>query len=66
MSTTAHHTVELTQIHNHLPSVADALHLRCTCGWTSSAPDEPAAQRLADKHVASGDPAPIPSVISPY
>lgn len=65
MDTTTQHHVELTRTRSDIPDVADALHLRCECGWTSSAPDDDAAQRITDEHLASGDPAPVPSTISP-
>lgn len=60
----AHH-VEITRTHNEDPSVPDAIHLRCTCGWTSSAPDADSVDELVREHEQLGAPAPPPSTVSP-
>lgn len=59
------HHVDATRTHNDNPDVPDAIHLRCSCGWTSSAHDEPTVEQLTREHLASGDPAPVPSTVSP-
>ena len=60
------HHVEVTRTRNDRPDVPDALHLRCTCGWTSSAHDDEESQQLVREHVESGVvPAPPPYVPSP-
>lgn len=59
------HEIAITRTQHEDPEVADALHLRCSCGWTSSASDEATAEVLAGEHRASGEVAPIPSVPSP-
>jgi hypothetical protein len=60
------HHVEVTRTHNERSAVPDALHLRCECGWTSSAHDQGEAERLVQEHIASGVvPAPPPYVPPP-
>jgi hypothetical protein len=60
------HHVEVTRTHSDDAAIPDALHLRCSCGWTSSAHAERDAQQLVREHVASGIvPAPAPYVPSP-
>lgn len=59
------HRIELTRTQNAIPGVYAALHLRCGCGWTSSAPDEQLAREIADEHLRTGDPAPSPATVSP-
>jgi hypothetical protein len=60
------HHVEVVKTHNEDPSVPDALHLRCACGWTSSAHSDADAKQLVREHLESGVvPAPPPYVPSP-
>jgi hypothetical protein len=60
------HEVEITRTHNEHSEVPDAVHLRCSCGWTSSAHSEDEAQALVREHEQSGVvPAPPPYVPSP-
>jgi hypothetical protein len=62
---TTSHQVEITRTHNEDRSIPDAIHLRCTCGWTSFAHDEAAVEGIVHEHQASGEAAPPPSTISP-
>ena len=59
------HTVDIRRTTNELPEVPDAFHLRCSCGWTSSATSESDARIVEAEHLALGIPAPAPSTISP-
>lgn len=60
------HTIEITETHHELPDVRDALHLRCSCGWTSSTHSRDDANALVQEHRNSGVvPAPPPYVPSP-
>jgi len=60
------HDMEITRTHNEDPQIPDGLHVRCSCGWASSADDEHSARALFEDHVASGVvPAPAPYVPSP-
>lgn len=59
------HEVDVRRTRNERPDVPAALHLTCTCGWTSSAADDDAAAQLVRDHVRSGDPAPPPYSPSP-
>lgn len=59
------HQVEVTRTHNDHADIPDALHLRCSCGWTSSADDDGHAQQIIREHAESGDPTPAPSTMSP-
>ena len=59
------HHVDVTRTHNDNPSVPDSFHLRCRCGWTSSAHDEATVEQVTQEHLAVGDPAPVPSTVSP-
>jgi hypothetical protein len=62
---TMSHEIEITRQHSDVPGVPDSIHLRCTCGWTSSAHDDAAIAELIHHHQADGVPAPPPSTISP-
>lgn len=60
------HRIEVTHTRNEDPAVPDALHLRCGCGWTSSASDQDQARELVREHEQAGTvPAPPPSTPSP-
>ena len=59
------HQVEVTRTQNEDPDVPDALHLRCSCGWTSSAHAQEDAEELIREHQEIGMPAPPPSTVSP-
>lgn len=60
------HEVEVIRTTNEDPAVPDAVHVRCSCGWSSSASDGDHARELVDGHVESGEaPAPPPYTPSP-
>jgi hypothetical protein len=59
------HVITLTVTHSDIESVADGLHLRCTCGWTASAHDEATAEQIAEQHRRIGVPVPVPASPSP-
>jgi hypothetical protein len=61
----ATHHIETTRTHNDNPDVPDALHLRCTCGWTAATHDEATAEQIAREHLRVGVPAPTPASPSP-
>ncbi|MCW2928109.1 MAG: hypothetical protein JWM86_2077 [Thermoleophilia bacterium] len=60
------HTVEITETMHELPDVPTALHMRCSCGWSSSAHSREDADQFVREHIDSGVvPAPPPYVPSP-
>ncbi|MBC7460576.1 MAG: hypothetical protein H7287_04375 [Thermoleophilia bacterium] len=60
-----HHDIEMTRTRNERMEVPDGLHLRCSCGWTSSAHDEATVEAVAREHLAVRKVAPAPAAPSP-